>query len=456
MLRTRPLAGVALGWRPELAADLLRDPDGVDFLEVVADTCFAQPSAWREARALAEIKPVVPHGVKLSLGSADGVDLARARKLGALARELGAPAISEHVAMTRGGGREIGHLTALPFSREAVRVVARNVAQARRVLPDVPLLLENVAWTFRWPEDEMPEGAFYAEIARATGCALLLDVANLYANALNSGLAPAQALREHPLDRVGMVHVAGGIMEHGFFLDTHAHPIPEAVFGLLETLLRETGPLPVVLERDQGFPPFAELAAEVDRLRGLIGAAPSRLRVGPERREEADANTGAAAAMRDRQRIVAQMLTDVEPPAASMAAPFGLEAIARTRAVLRHKRVDDALPLLPRTAAAGEPARALALDVLQGTPRAPRAAGVVDALRIADAAAAAPDLASGARRDRLELRARFASRGGAGSCAPRPGPFVGRERLPDGRSVWAVKGFGLEAPVRVIERGGGR
>jgi hypothetical protein len=146
----------------------------------------------------------------------------------------------------------------------------------------------------------------------------------------------------------------------------------------------------------------------------------------------------------------------VEPPTASLAAPFGVEAIARTRAVLRHKRVDDALPLLPRTAAAGERARSLALDVLQGAPRASRAAGIVDALRIADAAASAPGLASGARRDRLELRARFAARGEEGSCAPRPGPFVGRERLPDGRSVWAVKGFGLEAPVRVIERGGER
>jgi uncharacterized protein len=456
MLRTRPLAGVALGWRPELAADLLRDPGHVDFLEVVADTCFAQPSAWREARAIAEIKPVVPHGVKLSLGSADGVDRARARRMGMLARELAAPAITEHVAMTRGGGREIGHLTALPFTRDAVRVVARNVAQARRVLPDVPLLLENVAWTFRWPEDEMPEGAFYAEIAQATGCELLLDVANLYANALNSGLAPAALLREHPLDRVGMVHVAGGVMEHGFFLDTHAHPVPEAVFGLLDGLLRETGPVPIVLERDQGFPPFAELAAEVDRLRVLLGAVRSVPRPTPRRREAADMDGGHELAMRDRQALVARMLTDVEPPAPALAAPFGLDAIARTRAVLRHKRVDDALPLLPRTAAAGDPARAFALDVLTDAPRAPRGAGIVDALRIADAAATVPGLASGARRDRLELRARFSRRGFEGPCAPRPGPFVGRERLPDGRSVWAVKGFGLEAPVRVIERGGER
>jgi hypothetical protein len=93
---------------------------------------------------------------------------------------------------------------------------------------------------------------------------------------------------------------------------------------------------------------------------------------------------------------------------------------------------------------------------LRGVPRAARGAGIADALRIADAAAAAPALAAGALRDRLELRARFASRDDEGSCLPRPGPFVGRERLPDGHSVWAVKGFGLEAPVRVVERGGGR
>jgi uncharacterized protein (UPF0276 family) len=455
MLRSRPLEGVALGWRPELAADVLRDPDSVDFLEVVAESCFAQPAARREACALAEMRPVVPHGVKLSLGSADGIDMARARMLGALARDLRAPVITEHVALTRAGGRDIGHLTALPFTREAVRVVARNVDRARRLLPDVPLLLENVAWTFRWPEDEMAEGAFYQEIAAATGCELLLDVANLYANALNAGIDPAQALRDHPLDRVGMVHVAGGVLEHGFFLDTHAHAVPEAVFGLVDMLLAQTGPVPIVLERDQDFPDFAELARDVTRLRAALAAAPERIRragtAAPHSQRTADAGT-----LPERQKLVAQMLTDVAAPVETLAAPFGVEAIARTRAVLQHKRVDDALPLLPRTAAAGEASRALAFAALRGAPRASRGSGIADALRIATAAAAAPHLAAGALRDRLELRARFASREDEGSCAPRPGPFLGRERLPDGHTVWAVKGFGLEAPVRVVERGGGR
>jgi uncharacterized protein len=457
MVPTGPLAGVALGWRPELAVELLRSPESVDFLEVVADTCFAQPSAWREARAIAELKPVVPHGVKLSLGSADGIELARARKLGTLARELRAPAISEHVAFTRAGGREIGHLTPLPFTREAVRVVARNVAAARRVLPDVPLLLENVAWTFRWPEDEMAEADFYVAVAEATGCDLLLDLANLYANAVNSGIEPGRALSGYPLDRVAMVHVAGGAVEDGFYLDTHANAVPNAVFDLLAELVSRTGPLPVVLERDQGFPPFAELSGEVERLRALLRRAPPRGRIArvPSRPEPELAGRGLRT-MEERQSAVAEMLTAVTPPTALAAGPFGSAAVARTRAVLQWKRVDEALPLLPRTAGAGEPARVLALRAVQHAPRAIRGAGIADALRIADAAASDPELAPAALRDRIELRSRFVRREGSGVCAPRRGPFLGRERLPDGRNVWALKGPGLEAPVRLIEQGGGR
>src|SRR5262245_4800756 len=141
-----PRAAAGIGLRPEIAGDLLGSPGSVDFVEVVAEACFASPAARREAVAVSRVWPVVPHGVKLSLGSAEGIDVDRARRLGALARELRAPAVTEHVAFVRGGGREIGHLTQVPFTREAVRVVAANVARARRALPDVPLLLENAAW----------------------------------------------------------------------------------------------------------------------------------------------------------------------------------------------------------------------------------------------------------------------------------------------------------------------
>jgi uncharacterized protein len=156
-----------------------------------------------------------------------------------------------------------------------VSVVARNVAAARRLLPDVPLLLENAAWTFRWPGDEMDEPSFYGEIVERTGCDLLIDLGNLHANAVNAGADPFAVLDAYPLERVAMVHIAGGAVEDGFYLDTHAHAVPAAVFALLDRLVARIGPVPVVLERDDGFPVFDELAGEVARARDALDRAPT-------------------------------------------------------------------------------------------------------------------------------------------------------------------------------------
>ncbi|WP_437783358.1 DUF692 domain-containing protein [Sorangium sp. So ce1097] len=451
------VGGVGAGFRPELAADLLSAPGAVDFVEVVAEACFASPAARREAAAIARIWPVVPHGVKLSLGSASGVDLDRARRLGALCRELAAPVVSEHVAFVRGGGREIGHLTALPYTVEAARVVARNVAAARRALPDIPLLLENAARTLRFPDDDLDEGRFYAEVAARTGCDLLLDVGNVYANAVNAGADPAALVRSYPLDRVAMIHIAGGAREHGFYFDTHAHPVPEPVFALLAAVLERTGPVPILLERDGDFPPFAALAAEIEAARGLARAAPCRAAPPADRAASLQISTTDpespvdAPALAAAQARVAELLTAQLEPSPEDARPFDFAEIARSRAILQRKRVDDALPLLPRLSAHREAAARLAAGCVEASPRAPRLTAVADALRIADAAAADARLAPEAAVDRLLLRARFVGPAGDGSVRPRLLPFIRRERLPGGRVVWAIKGVGSSAEVRLVE-----
>lgn len=451
---TLPAGAVGLGFRVEIAADLLGDPTVTDFVEVVAEACFASPAARREALALSRIWPVVPHGVKLSLGSAEGIEVDRARKLGDLARELGAPVVTEHVAFVRGGGREIGHLTQIPFTREALRVVTRNVIAARRHLPDVPLLLENAAWTFRWPDDEIAEGAFYTEIAERTGCDLLLDLGNLYANAINAGLDPRAALEAYPLERVRMIHIAGGVTEDGFYFDTHANPVPEIVFALLDQAVIRTGSVPVVLERDASFPAFAELVAEASRAREIVksGRAAPAPAHGETRQTEVDAPSTETQAMAEAQAKVAAMLTSIDAPPADEARPFGARAIARSRAILRHKRVDDALPLLQNLLAHRDVVRPIAEACLAATPRAPTFAGVADAMRIAEAAEADVVLAPHARLDRLLLRARFVGPGADGRVRSRVGPFVGRVALGRGRVMWAVKGFGGGANVRLIDR----
>ncbi|WP_437298944.1 multinuclear nonheme iron-dependent oxidase [Sorangium sp. So ce426] len=490
-----PLSGavgvVGVGFRPELAADLLAAPGAVDFVEVVAEACFASPAARREASAIARIWPVVPHGVKLSLGSASGIDMDRARRLGALCRELSAPVVSEHVAFVRGGGREIGHLTALPYTLEAARAVAKNVAAARRALPDIPLLLENAACTLRFPGDALGEGDFYAEVVARTGCDLLLDVGNVYANAVNAGVDPGELVGSYPLERVAMIHIAGGVVEHGFYFDTHAHPVPAPVFDLLAQVVARIGPLPILFERDGDFPPFAALAAEIATARAIVRSAPTRPTLtrptlaatrptlaatrptlaGPTPAEPTlaptrpglptsrvallqnspDASPSEASALAEVQARVAELLTSPVDPRPEAVAPFDAEDVARSRAILQRKRVDDALPLLPRLSSHREAAARLGARCVEASPRAPRLTAVADALRIAAAAADDARLAPEAIVDRLLLRARFVGPAGDGSVRPRLLPFIRRERLPGGRVVWAIKGIGSSAEVRLIE-----
>lgn len=448
MSPTTEIGGVGLGHRPELAADLLARPATVAFVEVVAEACMANPLARREALASRAIWPVVPHGVKLSLGSADGIDDEHARRLGALARELAAPVVSEHVAFTRAGSREIGHLTRVPYTRTALAVLGRNVVRARRWLPEVPLLLENAAATFHWPDDEIDEPEFHAELAGRTGCPLLLDVGNLYANAINRGRDPAAELLRFPLDRVAMLHVAGGAWDEGFYFDTHADPIPEPVMELVALALGHAGPVPILLERDGGFGRFEDLVAEIDRLRALQGTGtPARMQPG-RAQPVADVDASALIAA---QRELAEALVALQPPSDGLCQRFGRAELARTRDILARKRIDDALPHLPRLAARGARARELAASALVGRVRAPTRASTTDAWHIVTHALAEDDVRLDAALDALALRARYRAPVREGAVRPRRAPFVGHVR--DGlRSIWALKGLGTTATVHVLHK----
>ncbi|MBX7079109.1 MAG: DUF692 domain-containing protein [Nannocystaceae bacterium] len=454
------ITGVGLGLRPELAAMLLgahgrsdAGPDAgatrVRFVEVVAEACMANPLARREALAATALWPVVPHGVKLSLGSADGIREDHAARLGSLARELRAPLVSEHVAFTRSGTRDIGHLTRVPYTHAALRVLARNVARARRHLPDVPLLLENAAATVVWPEDELDEPGFYAALVRATGCPLLLDVGNLYANAVNAGRDPEAELSAFPLDAVAMFHIAGGAWEHGFYFDTHADPIIEPVFALLATALRHTGPRPILLERDDRFDDPAGLSAELWRLATMHDAAgPARERTTPAAAAVADGGGDDAQLAAD-QHALALALTEVEPPHGAIAARFGDDALQRTRTILARKRIDDALPHLPQLARVAAAVRPHAEAALAGTARAERFASLSDAWRIVERARTDASLRDAAALDGLLLRARFRAPAADGALRPRATPFVGRTRA-HGRVAWAFKGPGRSATVHLV------
>jgi len=217
-----PGLGLGLGWRHALAAVTLRRPD-LEFVEVVAEA-FPSGQALPPALLAARRRglQVVPHGVRLSLGGAVRPDPARVAHLADLAMRLGAPLVSEHVAFVRANGREAGHLLPVPRTRAVLEVLVANVTEAMAGLP-VPLALEPIATLFEWPGAELDEGEFLTELLDRTGALLLLDVANIWANARNAGSDPAALLDRLPLDRLAYVHVAGGVEHAGLY---HGHPHP--------------------------------------------------------------------------------------------------------------------------------------------------------------------------------------------------------------------------------------
>jgi len=253
--------GQGAAWRPQLDGALARARE-LGFIEVIAEAIGAHDLPAGVAAAIERGLQVVPHGVSLSLGGAERPDDRRLEHLASVAERVNAPLVSEHIAFVRADGRESGHLLPVPRTREALDILSENVAIAQAALP-VPLALEHVAALVQWPDAEMDEATFVTQLVERTGALLLLDLSNLYANAHNHGYDALESLVRFPLERIAYVHVGGGRMRDGVYHDTHADPVVPGVLHLVEELFALTDAPGVLLERDDDFPPEAELLAEL-------------------------------------------------------------------------------------------------------------------------------------------------------------------------------------------------
>ncbi|WP_424211256.1 DUF692 domain-containing protein [Streptomyces sp. BI20] len=272
-MERRTRLGVGIGWRPEIADAVERLP-GLDWVEVVAENVCPGHLPASLLRLRERGVTVVPHGVSLGLGGADRPDPGRLAALAERAVALGAPLVTEHIAFVRTSAPalEAGHLLPVPRTRDALDVLCENVRIAQEALP-VPLALENIAALVNWPDEELSEGRFLAELVERTGVRLLIDVANLHTNRVNRGEDPFAVLAELPPEALAYVHVAGGVERDGVWHDTHAHPVPPVVLEVLTGLAERMDPPGVLLERDDDFPPEEELAGELTAIRGALGAA---------------------------------------------------------------------------------------------------------------------------------------------------------------------------------------
>lgn len=279
--------GVGAGWRPAIALELLEQIGrGMRFSEVVAENVSPDRLPRALTDALRAGLTVVPHGVTLGLAGGSRPDVARLDHLAAVASATRAPLVSEHIAFVRAGRPadgvealhddvvEAGHLVPAARTTDALAVLVDNVRAAQARLP-VPLALENIAATLSWPESSMDEPEFLTALTEATGCFILLDVANLHATCSALGGDPRGQLARMPLDHVAYVHVAGGFTDpDGVYWDTHAHDMTDDVLALLEHVVDLLGPggPPVLLERDTDVD-AAIVRAELGRVRRAVERA---------------------------------------------------------------------------------------------------------------------------------------------------------------------------------------
>jgi uncharacterized protein (UPF0276 family) len=276
---------VGIGWRPQLAAGIFDALDRIDVIEVIADDYLDVGRDERRAlNIMARRVPVHLHCITLGMAGAEAVAARPLDHLARLVNDVEPEAWSDHLAFVRAGGTEIGHLAAPPRTEASVESAARNLRKAAAVVATMPLM-ENIATLMEPPCSTLSESVWVSNILGAAACGFLLDLHNLYANAINFGFDPLQYLAEIPLDRIGCFHIAGGrwieALNGGkrYLLDDHLHEVTEPVYDLLaEVAARTAQPLTVMLERDGAYPPMAMLLDELDRTRAVLAAGRSRRR----------------------------------------------------------------------------------------------------------------------------------------------------------------------------------
>jgi uncharacterized protein (UPF0276 family) len=274
-----PDLGDGVGLRDPHFAHLMRtDPAdwGVDWFEVLSENFLDHRGyAAHVLERVAAHRPVVMHGVSLSIGSADPLDAAYLDKLAELAERVKPVWISDHLCWTGIAGFNSHDLLPMPLTEASLAHVTARVLQVQDRLGR-PLVLENPSTYLQFTGAQMPEWEYLGRLAEDSGCGLLLDVNNVHVSAFNHGFDAAAYIGALPAERIVQVHLAGPRDCGTHLLDTHDSPVLEPVWALYALAMRRTGGVSTLLEWDSSIPPYDELLAELAKARAWRPAEPAR------------------------------------------------------------------------------------------------------------------------------------------------------------------------------------
>jgi hypothetical protein len=258
-----------IGLRAPHVAELLERRPALGFLEVHSENYFAAGGpALAALERFRAIYPLSLHGVGLSLGTAGALDAHHLARLEALVRRFEPVLVSEHLSWSAFGGRHANDLLPLPYTEEALAQACAHVDEVQDRLGRA-ILVENVASYLAFPGATIPEWEFVAEVARRSGCGVLLDVNNIWVNASNHGFDAHRYLEAIEPRSVGEIHLAGFEASDGLLIDTHGAPVSDAVWGLYRRAVARFGPRPTLVEWDTDIPALDVLLGEAAKARAI-------------------------------------------------------------------------------------------------------------------------------------------------------------------------------------------
>jgi len=263
----RERLGAGVGLRARHYRDFLEASQPVGWIEVHSENYFGDGGYDRHVleRMRADY-PVSLHGVGLGLGSAEDLDERHLAKLKRLVDAIEPTLVSEHLCWGAALGRHFNDLLPLPYTREALTLVAERIARVQDALGR-RILVENLSTYLEFTASEMTEGEFIAELARRTGCGVLLDVNNLYVNEANHATDALATMRAIPVGCVEEIHLAGHLVTEHCLIDHHGDRVTDAVWRLYDAALERFGPVPTLIEWDTDIPELEVLLDEADKAR---------------------------------------------------------------------------------------------------------------------------------------------------------------------------------------------
>ena len=274
-INAEPIPATAgIGLRGPYHGEIINRRPPIAWLEAHSENYFAEDGIARGA--LERIRPDYPlslHGVGLSIGSTDPLDEEHLRRLRALVDCIEPALVSEHLSWGAVGGRHLNDLLPLPYTEEALEHMVRRIQEVQDTLKR-PILIENISSYLEFVDSAIPEHEFLVAVSRRSGCGLLLDINNVYVNAVNHGFDPLVYLDAIPPERVVEMHLAGHTArrygEREILIDTHNTPVCQPVWELFRHAVARFGPRPTLIEWDSDYPALERLLSEADTARRIL------------------------------------------------------------------------------------------------------------------------------------------------------------------------------------------